>query len=129
MYLRKLEISTLAETVLRLVLTLVAALTCIGGCTTIHIQTDGNVRTERTNGRVVVQVSDNATSTIVDTKGVGLVLGQRSGTLGRMREVIAWFDPTACHAVFFTANQEEAAFIHTQFKRANINLDHLCIFP
>jgi hypothetical protein len=119
----------LADIDLRSFLALVAVLMCIGGCTTIHIQSDGNVRTERTTGRVIVQVSDNATSTIVDTTGVGLVLGQRSGTLGWMREISAWVDPTACHAVFFTATQEEAAFIRTQFKRANINLDHLCIFP
>jgi hypothetical protein len=68
------------------------------------------------------------TPTYVDTKGIGLVFGQRNLTLGWLKEQTVLFpDPSRCAVFIIATSVKDVKAIVKFLKETNHNLSNICI--
>lgn len=98
----------------------------LGGCTTVHVHGATIDTVHSTYLRLAIQ-PESRRATIVVTRGIGIVLGQRSATLGYLDETMVLIPPNAeCQTFIFVKTDSQLDSLRTALK-ADPAFNKLCV--
>jgi hypothetical protein len=98
----------------------------LGGCTTVHVHGATVDTVHSTHLRLAIK-PERGTATVVVTRGIGVVLGQRSATLGYLDETTVLIPPDAeCQTFIFVKDDSQLDSLRTALKD-NPALNQLCV--
>lgn len=104
----------------------VGTICALVGCSTVHIH-GANVDTVKSTFLRVAVKPEPRNATVVITRGIGIVLGQRSATLGYLDETTVLIPPDAqCQTFIFVKDKSQVDSLRKSL-RANPALHQLCV--
>lgn len=98
----------------------------LAGCSTVHVY-GANVDTVKSTFLRVAVKPEPRNATVVLTRGIGIILGQRSATLGYLDETTVLIPPDAqCQTFIFVKDKSQVDSLRNSL-RANPALHQLCV--